>query len=194
MLFSANPGNLPPLSLHPGLESELKRRALYFCTALGINSARIIRQALSGWAVKYGASTANREWSSTELSQAVKELLCVELVLVLEDYGGERAPPWLTQFILLTLAYVDEFYPGLKSTEIADACKKEVDSRVLSTHVIMRIVDRLSLDTGSAMVVAAALESTFGEERDVKAEVLGFALTQPLDLLDEQINLHKLMI
>lgn len=180
-------GDLRP----PEDEQEQRLRALYLATSMGLNAARVLQKCLDALAQNSGQSTRVGE---EEFCSAVKELLAVDICLILEppqeSKSDDSSQPleWLSTFIMRALDMVDQLYSGPPTGEILkEFWQVEGDVR---THTIRRILRHLPAYSEN-VYPDATFNETFEAERETRFEFLRFALTQLAHMLDEQIELHK---
>lgn len=174
----------------PANENDRRMRALYFATALGVKSVRLVGEWID-YCLKpgsFGKPDFDRDTLEKELHhEAVKELLGLSIWLTMVDQLDSEVPKWLRDFFVDCWWASDELYPQPSSRNIMREYQGNLGVKEVCRAVSSKLCHKLGLGStkGDAPLVLGEMLWEAGPSR---ADLLVFALSQPLDALDNDIE------
>lgn len=178
-------------SYEPADEIDRKSRALYFATALGVRSVRIVREWMD-YCLSPGSYGNEPDYDRSLLKEelhheSVKELLGLSIWLTMVDQLESEVPQWLRDFFIDCWWAADELYPQPSSREIMRQYYGHLSVKEVCSAVSASLCERLGLGgtKGDAFMV---LGEMLWEAGPARADLLRFALRKTLEELDADIH------
>ncbi|HEY9788482.1 MAG TPA: hypothetical protein V6D17_24040 [Candidatus Obscuribacterales bacterium] len=175
----------------PDDPQELRHRALYYATVLGVRCVKLVTEYVD-YCLSPSETGEKPEFKRSDLSQevhheAVKELLGLSIWLTMVDQLGGNVPKWLREFFLECWALADKLYPKPSSREIMQTYNTNLRVKDVCQSISSRLCYKLGLGNtkGDACLILGEL---LWEAGPVRADLLLFSLSQPLEVLDEDVN------
>jgi hypothetical protein len=187
--FGADSYNLDEGDIRLSGADEVKHRALFFATALGISCSNLLKLYIEGCREKANregnASGATVEHSGPEFGAAVKELLCVSVWLTLLEQDS-KVPDWMRNFALEAMADADKLYADPPARSVMESYDITGGAESLFDAASLMLCTKLGLGSSSqdALIYLGQLL------RDAKLDrslLLATALRAPKDELDAKI-------
>jgi len=157
---------------------------LYACTDLIQSGILAFRDGQFGNALQLSAT---RDFTDEEFGSAVKELCCVSIYLAVLEQGGEAAPPWLVEFLFASLRATDKLAHGPRSREIMQMHEFTAGIEAICQDAAIGACRSLGLGEAS-LKAAEPIESYLKSNAPYRAELLRFALTEPVEALQQHIQ------
>jgi len=167
----------------PESDESRRDRALFFATALSIFCAKVIRSFISHCQPDE-ANPNPVDVSEVDQGQAIKELVCVTLLLALYEQQ-ERESEWLKLFFKECWGRTDQLFNEPKSEDIISKVTG-LEGDDLCQITSMTLCHKLGL--GSTVEDAAIyISQLLVNSMRFRSELLIFSLGAPLEELDEYI-------
>lgn len=173
-------------------DAEFRARVLFLTAGVGILGSRILKEYIDHCDA---AATASGTPTETQInmddySKTVKELLTISIWLTLFEQaavGGRTLPAWFKDFILACHNVADKVQPKPTAREVDERYQLDAAIPDICTQVSINLCMQLNLGS-TAPDALIYLGELLLREKPARAELLEFALTQPVADLDKRIK------
>jgi hypothetical protein len=174
----------------PTDDTDFRARVLFLTAGIGILGSRLLKEYIDhcDQAVKESGSTAETGITMEQYSVTVKELLTISIWLTLFEQAATRTlPAWFKDFVLACHNVADKVQPKPTSRETDEKYNLEAPVSEICTELAINVCMQLNLGAtaNDALIYLGELLTQAKPER---AELLEFALTQPVAALDKRIK------
>lgn len=178
-------------SVRPASPQELQSRALFLTAGLGILCSKTLRAYMDHCDKKHlldqSQKGVSKDLTMEQYSEAVKELLSVSIWLTLFEQIGHEIPEWFKEFILLCHGISDKVHTKPTAKEIQQKYSLNSQLHEICQQISVNLC--MQLDLGNTVEDALLyLGYLLENERQTRLELLFFALTEPIQKLDERIK------
>ncbi|HEY9676615.1 MAG TPA: hypothetical protein V6C76_01340 [Drouetiella sp.] len=184
-------GNFQVLEDHkPTDETDLRARVLFLTAGIGILSSKLLKTYMDHCdeAVQSAGVQVESKVTMETYSATVKELLTVSIWLTLfEQAAFNTIPEWFKEFILSCHMVADKVQPAPTSKEIEQKYDFREPIPDICTQVAINLCMQLELGT-TAPDALIYLGDLLLQAKPERAELVQFALTQPVAVLDQRIK------
>jgi len=177
--------------LKPVDDTESSLRAVYFASTLTIACLDFIQSIIASCRNgQYGEELAKAALNvipDKAFQSAVKEITCVSVHLTMLDQGGETAFDWLKQFIWLTIEASDQM---LKEPSAASIIKMHESANGFDStcyQASVNAIDQLNFSANKQSLLDP-VRIFLLSNRQYRAQLLQYALSQPIDILETHIQ------
>lgn len=175
----------------PADDTDFRARVLFLTAGIGILGSRLLKEYIDHCdkAVQEASGTPT-ETSITmdQYSTTVKELLTISIWLTLFEQAATRTlPAWFKDFVLACHNVADKVQPKPTSRETDEKYNLEAPVPEICTEVSINLCMQLNLGS-TANDALIYLGDLLARARAERAELLEFALTQPVAALDKRIK------
>jgi hypothetical protein len=175
--------------IQPKTDKEWKERALFFTAALALSCSKILHEYIVHCeeVVDKGQQKPSHLMTTDEHNAAVKELLCVSILLTRLDHDLENKLPWLKDFYFECFLAADKLLTSPKSSLIIPQYDSMPSSEDAASMASMNLCHKLRTGTTSvdASIFLGTLLQRYSKER---SSLLYSSFTEPIDQLDKRIG------
>jgi hypothetical protein len=170
-------------------ETDSRARILFLTAGIGILSSKLLKEymdhcdeAVINLGTKPESGTTMEQYSAT-----VKELLTIGIWLTLFEQADHEIPTWFKEFVINCHAVADRVQPNPTAKETDEKYNLNAPIPEICTEVAINLCMQLNLGAtaNDALIYLGELLQKAKPER---AELLEFALTQPVAALDQRIK------
>jgi hypothetical protein len=169
----------------PDSEQSRADRALFFATAVSMFCAKGIQALIAHCEKGSGQENLTSQISETTQGEAIKELVCLTLLIALLEQSNEEAP-WLKSYFADCYKVTDQLFPlPLASSVVASAqgLGPEDICQISSMNLCYKLGLGATVEDASIYIGQLLTKS-----QGFRSELLRFTLTSPMDELDQYIK------
>jgi len=168
----------------PGSDESRRDRALFFATALSIFCAKAIRSLIAHCEKGSGKANLVSDIPDSVQSEAIKELVCITLLVALLEQK-EREAPWLKRYFEDCWKVTDQLFSSPPTQQVVEALQG-MGPEDLCQIGSMNLCVKLGL--GSTVEDASIyIAGLLANSQSFRAELLLFGLGAPVAELDKYI-------
>jgi hypothetical protein len=171
----------------PADDTEFRARVLFLTAGIGILGSKLLKDYIDHCDKASGTDTET-SLTMEQYSVTVKELLTISIWLTLFEQAATRTlPMWFKDFVLACHNVADKVQPKPTSKETDDKYNFESPIPEICQQVSINLCMQLNLGA-TANDALIYLGDLLLQAKPERAELLEFALTQPVAALDKRIK------
>ncbi len=174
----------------PPDEQDRRARVLFMTAAIGILSSQILKNYMDHCDEATAASENHKVHPNTTMEQysaTVKELLTINIWLALFEQANQELPTWFKELIIDCHSIADKVQPQPTAKETNEKYNLNSPIPEICTQVAINLCLQLNLGA-TANDALIYLGELMLQAKSQRAEILEFALTQPVAALDKRIK------
>ncbi len=181
-------GSFQVLEQHrPSDEPDRRARELFLTAGVGILCSKILKEYMDHCEQASTEGKTHKATTMEQYSATVKELLTISIWLTLFEQATQELPTWFKEFIIDCHAIADKVQPKPPAAETNRKYNMNSPVTEICTEVSISLCMELDLGATANDALIYLGDLLAGAQAN-RAELLEFALTQPVAALDQRIK------